>query len=67
LREFETVARLTSRKDLALVCLIDSGQILMGLDDYEGAAVKLRAALQIDPGNSTALSLLRRASSQNSK
>jgi tetratricopeptide (TPR) repeat protein len=49
-----------------LSCLIVSGEILLDLGDYEGAQMKLAAALQIDPNNNTALQLRQRAFNQES-
>jgi uncharacterized protein HemY len=46
--------------------LINSGEILLDLGDYETAKMKLAAALQIDPNNSTALVLRQRAFNQKS-
>ena len=57
---------LPTAKDMALSCLINSGEILLDLGDYETAEMKLAAALQIDPNNSTALLLRQRAFNQKS-
>jgi uncharacterized protein HemY len=46
---------------MALSCLINSGEILLESGDYETAEMKFAAPLQIDPNNSTALQLRRRA------
>jgi hypothetical protein len=51
----------TDSRDMALSCLINSGEILLNLGDYETAEMRLAAALQIDPNNSTALQLRQRA------
>jgi len=64
LEEYQLAGSLTVSKDIALSCLINSGKILLELGDYETAGVKLAAALQIDPNNSTALLLRQRAFNQ---
>ncbi|MGB0117367.1 MAG: tetratricopeptide repeat protein, partial [Terriglobales bacterium] len=51
----------TRSRDMALTCLINSGEILLDLGDYEAAQTKFAAALQIDPNNSDALRLRERA------
>ncbi|HKN70992.1 MAG TPA: tetratricopeptide repeat protein, partial [Terriglobales bacterium] len=66
LEEYQLAGSLTVSKDIALSCLINSGKILLDLGDYETAGVKLAAALQIDPNNSTALLLRQRAFNQGS-
>jgi len=66
LEEYQLAGSLTVSKDIALSCLINSGKILLELGDYETAGVKLAAALQIDPNNSTALLLRQRAFNQKS-
>jgi len=66
LEQYQLAARFTNAKDVELRCLINSGEILLDLGDYETAEVKLAAALQIDPNNSTALLLRQRAFNQKS-
>ena len=66
LEQYELAARFTRAKDVELRSLINSGEILLDLGDYETAEVKLAEALQIDPNNSTALLLRQRAFSQRS-
>jgi hypothetical protein len=66
LEQYQLAARFTNAKDVELRCLINSGEILLDLGDYENAKMKLAAALQIDPNNSTALQLRQRAFDQKS-
>jgi hypothetical protein len=66
LEQYQLAATFTDNKDLALSCLINSGEILLELGDYEAAEMKFAAALQIDPNNSTALQLHQRAFNQKS-
>ena len=66
LEQYQLAARFTNAKDVELRCLINSGEILLDLGDYETAKMKLAAALQIDPNNSTALMLRQRAFNQKS-
>jgi len=64
LEQYQLAGRLTADKGLALLCLMNSGQILLDLGDYATAETKFAAALQIDPNNSTALLLRQRAFNQ---
>jgi Tfp pilus assembly protein PilF len=66
LEEYQFVEGHTDSKDIALLCLIGSGEILMDLGDYETAEMKLAAALRIDPNNNKALLLHQRALKQKS-
>ena len=66
LEQYQLAGSLTASKDMALSCLINSGEILLHLGDYETAEPRLAAALQIDPNNSTALQLRQRAFNQKS-
>ena len=66
LEQYQLAARFTNAKDVELRCLINSAEILLDLGDYETAEMKLAAALQIDPNNSTALLLRQRALNQRS-
>jgi len=66
LEEYQLAGRLADSKDMALSCLINSGETLLSLGDYETADMKFAAALQIDPNNSTALLLRQRAFNQKS-
>jgi hypothetical protein len=64
LEEYELVGSHTDSKDIALFCLVNSGEILLDLGDYETAEMKFAAALRIDPNNSKALLLLQRVFDQ---
>ena len=66
LEEYQLAGRLTVNKDLALSCLMNSGEILLDLGDDKTAEMKFAAALQIDPNNNTALLLRQRAFNQKS-
>jgi len=66
LEQYQLAGSLTDRKGMKLLCLINSGEILLDLGDYEAAEMKFAAALQIDPNNSTALLLRQRAFNQKS-
>lgn len=66
LEQYEIAQSLTHSRDMTLQCLINSGEILVDLGDYESAQIKLAAALQIDPTNSNALRLRERALHQRS-
>lgn len=61
LEQYQLAGSLTDRKDMALSCLISSGEILLDFGDYETAETRLAAALQIDPNNNTVLQLRQRA------
>ena len=60
LEQYQIAQSLTHSQDMALVCLINSGEILLDLGDYETARMKLAAALEIDPHNSKAMRLRER-------
>jgi protein O-mannosyl-transferase len=64
LEQYQLAGRSTGSSDMALSCLINSGQILMDLGDYKTAEQEFAVALQIDPNNSTALLLRRQAYDQ---
>jgi hypothetical protein len=64
LGQYQLAGSLTSSKEMALSCLINSSEILLDSGDYEGAQTKLAAALLIDPYNNAALLLRQRASNQ---
>jgi hypothetical protein len=66
LEQYQLAGSLADSKEMALSCLIHSGQILLDLGDYETAGMRLAAALQIDPNNNTALQLRQRAVNQRS-
>ncbi|MGB0045120.1 MAG: hypothetical protein WBP91_18235, partial [Terriglobales bacterium] len=64
LEQLDIAVSLTDNKDLALSCLINSGEILLALGDYQTAQMRLAAALQIDPSNNMALRLQQKALNQ---
>jgi protein O-mannosyl-transferase len=57
LQQYQLAASLTNRRDIALSCFINSGEILLSLGDYRAADANLAVVLQIDPSNDTALRL----------
>lgn len=61
LEQVQLAGSLTDNKDLALSCLINSGEIFLALGDYQNAQVQAAGALEIDPTNTTALLLRQRA------
>jgi protein O-mannosyl-transferase len=61
LEQYQIAGSLSESKDIVLACWINSGEILLGLGDYEMAEKKFAAALLIDPNNSTAFQLRKRA------
>ncbi len=65
LDQLELAGSLTDNKDVALACLINSGEILLALGDYRAAETRLNAALQLDPNNAKAFQLRQRALNQN--
>jgi protein O-mannosyl-transferase len=64
LEQYQIAQSLTHSQDMAQTCLINSGEILLDLGDYETAQMKIAAALQIDPNNRNALRLRERAFQQ---
>ena len=66
LEQYQIAQSLTHSQDMTLMCLINSGEILLDLGDYETAQMRLAAALQIDPNNGNALRLRARVSHQQS-
>ena len=60
LEQYQIAESLTHSRDMALKCLINSGEILLDLGDYKVAQIRVAAALQIDPDNSAALRLRQR-------
>jgi hypothetical protein len=64
LEQYQLAGSLTDSKDMALSCLVNSGEILLDLGDYEAAEMKIEAALQINPNNSNVLQLRERAFNQ---
>jgi tetratricopeptide (TPR) repeat protein len=66
LEQYQIAQSLTHSQDTVLTCLINSGEILLDVGDYQTAEMKLAAALQIAPNNSNALRLRERAFHQKS-
>ncbi len=66
MEQYQIAQSLAHSQDMVVTCLINSGEILIDLGDYEAAQMKLAAALQIDPNNSNALRLRQRALDQES-
>jgi hypothetical protein len=66
LEQYQIAQSLTHSQDMVLTCLVNSGEILLDLGDYQTAEMKFAAALQIDPDNSNALRLRERAFHQKS-
>ncbi|HLX68250.1 MAG TPA: hypothetical protein VKV04_01365 [Verrucomicrobiae bacterium] len=64
LQQYQIAGTLASSKDMAVSSLVNSGEILLDLGDYDAARVRLDAALQIDPNNSKALQLRQRGSGE---
>jgi tetratricopeptide (TPR) repeat protein len=64
LQQYQTAGRLTDKREMALSCLINSGEILLELGDPKAAEMELSAALQMDPNNAAALSLRQQAVAQ---
>lgn len=66
LEQYQLAATLAASQDMVLASLINSGEILLELGDYETAEMRLAAALRIDPNNNIALQLRQRAQNQKS-
>src|SRR5208282_2036126 len=66
LEQYRLAVSFTDSKDMALSSLINSGEILLQLGDYQTAEMRLAAALQIDPNNNKALQLRQQVSDQKS-
>jgi uncharacterized protein HemY len=64
LGQYQLAGRFTRNRGMALSCLINSGEILLEMGDYQTAEMNLTAALQIDPNNNRALILRQRVLSQ---
>jgi hypothetical protein len=60
LDQYQLARKTSNRKDMTVLCLINSGEILMALGDKQSAAIQLSLALDIDPGNARALALRQR-------
>jgi protein O-mannosyl-transferase len=55
--EYQLALRYTASRDMALLCLSESGEALMQLGEYDAALKSLSEALTISPGDVTALRL----------
>jgi protein O-mannosyl-transferase len=64
LEQYQLAGSLTDSKEVALLCFINSAEILLDLGDYKTADMNLAAALRIDPNNNTALQLRQQAMSK---
>ena len=64
LQQYQLAGSLATTQDMALSSLINSGEILLELGDFETAQMRLAAALQIDPANARALQLRQQALNQ---
>jgi tetratricopeptide (TPR) repeat protein len=64
LEQYQLAGRLTRSKEMAVACLINSGQILLELGNPDLAEIQLAAALQIDPTNNTAFQLRQQAANR---
>lgn len=60
LAQYQLAGSLADNSGMALSSLINSGEILLELGDYETAEMNLAAALRIDPTNNTVLQLRQR-------
>ena len=60
LEQYQIAASVPDGKGLILPCLINSGEILLDLGEYESAQARLGEALEIEPTNKTALQLQQR-------
>ena len=57
IKEYRLALAYTANRDMALLCLNESGEALMQLGEYDAALNSLSQALNIDPGDVTALRL----------
>lgn len=64
LEQYQFVARYADNPDVAVMCLLKSGEVLVELGDYETARAQLAAALKIDPTNLRAQQLLQQTAGQ---
>ena len=55
--EYQLALQYTANRDMALLCLDESGEALLRLRDYDGAQRGVAQALAIDPTDATALRL----------
>jgi hypothetical protein len=67
LGQYDTAASLPSGKGMMLPCLVNTGEILMDLGDYDSAEIRIASALQIDPNDKAALQLRQRLIEQKSR
>jgi len=67
LQQYQLAGRSTGSRDMALSCLINSGQILMEFGNYRTAVMEFTNALQLDPNNASALALRQQAFDQASR
>ena len=67
LGQYDTAASLPSGKGMMLPCLVNTGEILMDLGDYDSAEMRIASALQIDPNDRSALQLRQRLIEQKSR
>ena len=49
LEQYQLAGKFTRNTGMALLCLINSGEILSEIGDYQNAEMSLAAALRIDP------------------
>jgi tetratricopeptide (TPR) repeat protein len=64
LQQYQLAGNLATTQEMALSCLVNSGETLLDLGDYETAQIRLAAALQINPTNKRALQLRQQALNQ---
>ncbi len=64
LEQYQLAGKFTRNTGMALSCLINSGEILSEIGDYQNAEMSLAAALRIDPNNNNALMLRQRVLEQ---
>jgi len=60
-REYQLALRYTASRDIALLCLNESGAALLQLGEYDAAQQAFDKALTVNPGNATALRLREQA------
>ena len=64
LEQYRLAVTYTNNKNMAVSSLINSGEILLELGDYQTAQMRIASALEIDPSNQEALRLQQRAYGQ---
>ena len=57
LKEYQLAFKFTANREMALLCLTESGQAWFQLGEYDAAQKSFAEALSIDPANATALRL----------